>query len=64
MIDKALKQKRALVIDEVKTICRSLGYVTNGQASDIADVIIAVQSGKESINDAVVRIEKENEEQD
>ena len=64
MIDKALKQKRALVIDEVKTICRSLGYVTNGQAWDIADVIIAVQSGKESINDAVARIEKEKEEQD
>lgn len=55
-----LKDKRVLTFDEIQTIARKLGHLTNSQSRDIADAIISVSSGAESINEVVTRIQEEN----
>lgn len=57
-----VKQKRILNHVELQRICRMTGWVTSGQACDIASAIISIQAGKESISDWYKRFCKENEE--
>lgn len=55
-----LKDKRVLTFEEIQIIARKLGNLTNSQSRDIADAIISVSSGAESINEVVTRIQDEN----
>ncbi len=56
-----LKEARQLTQYEIHKICRMLGNVTHGQAADIADAIVSIQNGKETMLQAVDRIHLENE---